>query len=123
MLVPGSNLLNLAARAINMQAPQVQPFTGRTKNAAGVFAPQYGPAAAVVGSVQPVSRTAYQALGLDLSRYYVVLYTSQRLRVIERDQSGDRVTYGGRQFEAQSDMDWSNQDGWSSYLCVEVGKQ
>lgn len=120
MIVPGSNLLQQALQIINPQGVRIQRYAGRVKGPAGVYVTSYAPAVCISGSFQPVNRSAYQTLGLDFSKSYVTLYTSAPVRVIDRDQTGDRVEYAGRLYEAQSDMDWRGQDGWSSYLFVEV---
>lgn len=120
MLVPGSNLLSMALGVIRPQAPQLISWTSRAKGPTGVFVDTYAEPVTISGSFQPVDRKAYQALGLDLSRNYSVLYTSTPIRTVERDSSADLVTYAGKTHKAESVMDWQSQDGWRSYLFVEV---
>jgi hypothetical protein len=121
MLVPGGNILNAALRVIQPQAPRLKRWTGRTQNNRGEFVPTYAPPVAVVGSFQPVDRKLYQQLGLDLSKSYATLFTATTIRTLDRDAAGDQVVYGGRLWEAQSQVNWQTQDGWGEYAFVDIG--
>jgi hypothetical protein len=39
---------------------------------------------------------------------------------VDRDESGDRITYNGRIYIAEDGTDWSGQAGWSAIRCVRV---
>lgn len=120
MLVPGSNLLSMALGVIRPQAPQLSAWVSRTRGVTGVFVDTYAEPVTISGSFQPIDRKAYQALGLDLARTYSVLYTSTPIRTVAPDVAGDLVTYAGKTHKAESVMDWQAQDGWRSYIFVEV---
>lgn len=64
MIVPGSNLLNLAHGLIAQQTFIIRSFTGRTLNAAGKYVNNYADSDPIKGSVQPVRRAVYNTLGL-----------------------------------------------------------
>lgn len=120
MIVPGSNLLAQALGVIAPQGVSIQRWTGRAKNANGDWVTSYAAPVTIAGSLQAVSRTLYVQLGLDMAKNYVMLYTTEPVKIIERDGSGDRVTYGGKLYQGESAVDWRAQDGWGSYLFVEV---
>lgn len=122
MLVPGSNLLNMALRVINPQGISLQRHTGRAKNGVGVFVDSYAAAVPVQGSVQPLDAKAYQMLGLDLAKKYVTVFTSTKVQTVERDKAGDLMTYDGLLYKAESNQDWTGQDGWGAYLFVKVDR-
>ena len=119
-MVPGSNLLNAALRLIQPQPLMHEAFVSRTTNAIGSWVSLYAAPVAITGSMQPVDKKLYEALGLDLSRSYFTLLTSADVLPLARDRAGDRLTYAGKVFECESDTDWRNADGWRRLLCVEV---
>lgn len=114
-------LLTLAQRIIPPQAVSYYAFTGDTKNAAGVLVPAYAALATIKGNVQAVARNMYEELGLDLQKNYVTVYTNQPLRDLKRGGGVDRIAYGGRLYEVESNTDWVSQDGWLGSVCVDVG--
>jgi hypothetical protein len=65
----------------------------------------------------------YQQLGLDLKKKYYTVYFSNDVLDIERDVSGDQISYNGRQLQATSGIDWFSLDGWKSVLMVDIGDQ
>lgn len=120
MIVPGSNLLALAMGPISRQTLQHRTFVSRAVNAAGDWSSTFATAVSITGSMQPVNKALYQALGLDFAKNYSTLYTSSDVRPVARDREGDLLTFGGRTWQAISDQDWRGVDGWRKILCVEV---
>lgn len=114
------NILSLAMGAIGSQTAAWQKFKDRTTNEAGHKVQSYYPTKNIVGSVQPVSQKAMQALGLDMNKRYVTLYTPADVVAVERDGSGDRIVYAGDVYLCESDTPWRAQAGWVSVLCVKV---
>lgn len=120
MMVPGSNLLSMALSAIQPQTIAHHAWTGRTVDDAGEYVTAYADPVDIEGSMQAVNKKLYQTLGLNLAKNYAQLYTSANVRPTSRDRSGDLMEYASRWWLAESDMDWSAQDGWRKLLCVEV---
>jgi len=120
MIVPGSNLLNLAMGPIARQAPQWRAWTGRVIGPAGDYVDTYADPVGITGSMQPVNKDQYQQLGLTFEKSYSRLWTSAAVQPLSRDRRGDIIEYGGRFWECQSDMDWTTADGWKRMLCIEV---
>lgn len=122
MIVPGSNLLALAATVIGFQTATHHRNKGldATNNGTndGIVLPQYYAPAPIRGSIQAVPRTAYEANGLDLAKEYVMFYTPVRLQDTRRDKAPDLIDYGADQYTVESNTDWQNQDGWSASICV-----
>jgi hypothetical protein len=120
MNVPGANLLSMAMRVIQPQSVQWQAFTGRTVNSAGDWVSTFAAAVPVLGSIQPIPRTLYADMGLQLSRNYADFYTSAAVQPTGRDREGDRLTYGGKTWQAESETNWASVDGFRRLLLVEV---
>lgn len=120
MIVPGGNILAAALRVIQPQTPVLRAWTARNLGPTGLYVNTYADPRPIVGSFQPVSLTAYQALGLDMAKKYSVLYTNAPIRAVAADGSGDVVEYAGERHKAESETDWQTQDGWRSYLFVKV---
>lgn len=120
MRVPGSNLLNMAMRALGQQTVQYKAFTKRVTNSAGLDVPEFAPARCLSGSVQPVPRQLYEQMKLDFQKNYVNFYVSKAVLDIRRDVAGDRIIFNGKTFQCESLTDWYAMDGWVAVLCVEI---
>ena len=120
MNVPGSNLVSIALRVIKPQVLQWQAFVSRTTNSAGDWVSTYATAVPIEGSFQAVNKALYQQLGLNIAKNYSILYTLADVQATHRDREGDLLTVAGRVWQAESDMDWRDADGWRKLLCVEI---
>lgn len=120
MIVPGSNLLNMAFSLISKQIVAYQAFQGMTTNAAGVEVPTFAAAVNIGGSLQPIPKSLIQQLGLDWTKNHVNFYASQDIGDVQRDRTGDRFTYAGKLYQVLSNNDWFAQDGWKGVMAVEV---
>lgn len=114
------NVLAVALGVIARQPVHLLRFAGNVRQPTGVDLPTYATPVAILGSVQAVPRTNYEALGLDFGKDYVNLYTTVLVRAIERDGSGDVFAYAGRYYHAQDRTDWMAQDGWNDVLAVQI---
>lgn len=98
-------------------------FIGNTTNAAGYDVPTFAaPVAVAQCQVQAVPRVSYGFLNLDYQKDYVNWFIPRLVLGLDRDYSGDRMTYNGRLFQCVSATDWSQQDGWVQMLCVNITK-
>lgn len=120
MNIPGANLLSVALRVIQPQTLGHRAFTSRAANAAGDFVSVFAASVDIEGSMQAVNKRLYRELGLNLAKNYSTLYTQATVTPTSRDREGDLLTYGGKTWQAESDMNWSVQDGWRKVLCVEI---
>lgn len=116
-----SNLLNRASRLIPKTTVGYGRWLSNGKNSVGVIVPKYTAVQPRLVQVQAISRTMYQALGLDLARNYVAVYADFPLRDLERNGSCDTVDYRGRRHNVESNTDWIGQNGWLGSICVDVG--
>ena len=122
MLVPGGNLLSVALGALRGQIVGYQAWTGRTKDAAGVFTDTFAARVEIGASIQPLSKDRIQLLGLDTSKSYVTVYALGRQFTVNRDRGSDRFDYGGRVYATvDKPAGWSGQDGWNALICVDIG--
>ena len=119
-MIPGSNLLNMAASLISLQSGTWERFTGRTQNRVRQYINQYDPPVQISGSFQPVPRQVYSQLGLDFNEFYLMLYTSTEIYDTQRDTSGDIINFDSRRFRVVGRNEWSPVDGWNGVMLVEV---
>lgn len=117
------NLLEDALSVIPSQAEvQYLQAVSRTTNAAGYDENQFAPPVPVeLCSVQAVPRTRYEVLGLDYQKDYVTWYVPRAVVGLQRNTSGDRMTWNGMLYQLQNETDWSGQDGWTAVICVRIG--
>ena len=119
-MIPGSNLLLRAARLIGMTKVQYLKDMGRTTNEIGLDVTNYATPVDIMGSLQAVPRSVYQAYGLDFQKNYLMFYTTADVIDLARDVSGDMLQYGGKKYQLVSETDWMQIDGWTGVLCVQV---
>jgi len=120
-VIPGSNILNMALTLIAKQVVQYYQYVSRTPNAVGQDVTTYASAVTMYGSFQAVPRQLYESYGLDLQKEYSTFYTSNDLLDVERNVSGDQLTYNGKRYQVESNNDWYAQDGWKGVLVVATG--
>lgn len=120
-MIPGSNLLDDALSVIASQTITYYRMTGRTLNDIGQDVTAYAPGISIDGSLQPVPRTLYEKLGLNLQNSYYTFYTSNNVLDVARDVSGDQFEFNGSRYQVESNNDWYAQDGWKGVLCVLIG--
>lgn len=119
-MIPGSNILARAAGLIGQQVVAWSQFQGMTTSAAGFEVPTWADPVDIPGSLQPVSATLVQQLGLDMTRNYVTFFASANFGDVDRDKTGDRLAYAGRVYQIESKTPWHAQDGWEYVVAVEV---
>lgn len=120
MLVPGSNILNMALSVIGKQSFQYLAFKERVTQPNGNDVATYNSPMILQGSIQPVQRTLYVQLGLDLQRNYINVYVSRDILDITRDVSGDQIIWNCKKWQCLSKTAWSAIDGWDQVLCVQI---
>lgn len=122
MTIPGSNLLNRAARLIKLWPIQYYQYNGRALNAAQQWVTVYKAPITIPASVQAVARNTYVYSGLDLQRNYVNVFVSQDVIDLERDSSGDQFVFDNTLFQIESQNTWFLRDGWVEAMGVEVAR-
>lgn len=121
MTVPGMNLLRAASKLIKFQDATLFAFKSNTTGADGVDTASYHTPVPIKVSLQPVPQSLLVELGLDLSKNYIMAYTSTPMRDVRRDAAPDMISFNGRKWKNESNTDWQNQDGWQGSLCVDIG--
>lgn len=119
-MIPGMNLYQMASRVIEKSAYTFFSASSRTLDDRGLWVTSHASGVSLFDSIQAVSRSLYEKLGLDLSKYYVMIYTDNPLLVVERDTSGDQIEFNGDRYQLQSETDWTPQDGWRGVLAVRL---
>lgn len=121
MRVPGANVLNTAFSILSKSQLLYYAYVGRILNAVGQYVTQYADATVILGSFQPVPRSKYTYLGLDLQKSYFYLYISKAILDLNRDISADQLGFQGERYQIQSNVKWLGIDGWLEILCVAIG--
>lgn len=116
--VPGMNVYAMARSLVGGSIYTYFQNTGVTTNARGLREATFAAGVERNDSVQPVPVDLYERLGLDLSRRYIVVYTSSTLDPVGRDGEGDEIEFNGNRYQVQSDTDWSSIDGWKGTLAI-----
>ncbi len=114
------NILGAAQSVIGKQTYQIKKWLGKTTNAAGVDVDEYAEPADRSGSVQPVSRSKYEHMGLDFSKIYIKIFDVDLIDVLSRTENADQIIWQGGIYKAMPNMDWSKSGSWNSVLCVRV---
>lgn len=120
-MIPGANLLNMAARLVRLDKPQHVRYKGETKDAAGIVTPEYYSPVTITASMQPVPRDLVEKMALDLNKSYMMAYTSIDLRDLKRGAPCDMLNFAGRVWNVESNTDWKSQDGWRGSLVCDIG--
>lgn len=121
MIVPGSNLLSIALTVIAPGSIMLYRSTGRVQNAIGEWVTTYAVGYPVEGSWQPVDRSKYESLGLDLEKQYFMFYASELIQSVARGESPDLAERNGRKYATIGDSPWYDVDGWQSAMFVDIG--
>lgn len=122
MSVPGSNILLMALSAIARTPVIYYADLGRNTTPTGRDVTNFAAPVTVTDSqAQPVPRNRYQQLGLDYQKNYLTWYVSQQVVDLERDVSGDQITFQGRRWQCKSNTAWFGVDGWNEVTCVDIG--
>lgn len=120
MLVPGSNLLRQALRAIQpTRDVTVRKFLGEAENDFGTTVPTYeDPAPLLNCSVQAVPFRDIQQMGLALGKTYIKVISDLSMHGAYRGGQGDRVGWNGAEFTVLESTNWIVQDGWVRVIAV-----
>lgn len=113
------NILNLALSLQKKQTISYEKFIGQTENDLGEDIPSYDEPINLVGSFQPLNQNLYKQNGFDLNKKYFIFYTSNNLDGIDRDSSGDKVSYNGYTYQATHKDNWFAYDGFVGITLVE----
>ncbi len=119
-MIPGSNLLNQAARLIRLTPVPYYKYSARTLNANRQWVSAHEPVVYVPMSVQRVPRDKYVEFGLELQKNYVSLFASANLLDLTRDTGSDQIFWGGRYYQIESQNTWFEQDGWAKSIAVQL---
>lgn len=118
MLVPGSNLLNMAFSAIARQSFQYVAQSTDALNSIGLNAPTYAAPVSTTGSVQAIPKRLYELYGLDLQKTYFNFFLEQTVIDVGRDVSGDQFIFQGNKYQCLSITPWFGIDGWVEVLTI-----
>ena len=122
-MIPGLNIFKLAATRIATDTVIWRPFVSRERNALGNWEVTYGDPIQIKGSVQPVEGREYQALGLDMNKRYVTLFTAHDFKEVNRQAAPDKLIWDGGLWEPVGGDNWSKQDGWRDGILVYLGPE
>lgn len=118
-MIPGFNIYATARRLIG-GSPYRHFSASRTVDDRGIYVTTYSSGTDLVDSIQAVPRKNYTYLGLDLSKYYIIIYTDNPIFVLERGTSGDQIEFNGERYQLLSNTDWVPIDGWQSVMAIRL---
>ena len=95
------------------------PMKERTLDDRGVYVNTYCDPVTIYGSFQPMIMATIKAMGLDLTKQYYVMYTSNPVLPLV-SKSPDRMVIECREFEVLGVMDWYGTSGWREIHLVEL---
>lgn len=121
-MIPGLNLLNIAASVIATQQVQYRQWLSRTRTQAGQMVDTYADAVPIRGSWQPANLTTIKNLGLDMSKQYRQLWSNVAIQPVDTNRGADKIIADGYEWvPANTGNDWSSVDGWRSFIFVRQG--
>lgn len=115
-----NNLFNQAATIIPTQCGTIERFVSRDTNEIGNWVDVYDAPVKICGSFQAVPRSLFANMGLDYKKTYYMLFTSDDISGLARDESGDKVLFAGMTLKTQKEGGWKAIDGWSGLLLVRI---
>ncbi len=114
------NVLGAAQTVIRKQPFIYRRHTGRAANSAGLYIDTYAADENRTASVQPVSRSLYEKMGLDFEKSYISILDTESIFDIGRDASGDRIVFNGQVYKVNGKTDWETSAGWNRVVCVRI---
>lgn len=119
-MIPGSNIWAQAMSVIASQSAQYYAFASRSVNAIGYDVASYAAPVTIRCSIQPIARNLYEHMGLDMAKSYINVFTDASVAGVSRSVSGDKIVFGGTEYQCISTTPWTAIDGWTEILCVAV---
>jgi hypothetical protein len=123
-MIPGLNLLGIAAGVIQQQTVQFKQWLSRDRTSAGEWVDTYADAVPIRGSWQPVDMRRIAQLGLDMKMEYRQLWTDALIQDVGKNPSrgADQIIADGKVWvPTNTTQDWSSVDGWRAYVLVAIG--
>lgn len=114
------NILKMATSIIPTQSIEYISYNSRTTNDVGLEVATYGTPQTLKANVQAVSRSTYEALGLDFQKKYITVFIEKGLLDLNRGVSGDKLIFNGGTYQVESETDWMSQDGWTYLTAVQI---
>lgn len=115
------NIYRQVSRYIPQQKTLWFRFKNRVTDERGHDHNLYHEPTEIYGNWQAIETEDTQSMGFDSSSIYRRFYTSHNIKGIRRSTSPDYLVFNGKKYEVTGEMDWYEQDGWKSVVCIEVG--
>ena len=120
--------VNLLEQVLPIIYNIVEPATGSFKfrsmvseevNEIGVPVPTFSAWGECMGTVQPVNRSRYDALGLDWSKKYVNAWGSITLNTVDMDKQPCQILWQGYLWNVTSVDQWDPHNGWCHVMACQ----
>lgn len=118
-LLNSTNLLNLALTVIPPREIQWLKFDSWQTNAAGYDIPVYSSPITIQAMVQAMPNSMYEEHGLDKTKNYIVIHTSEHIQDTAGQKIADRFLIDGKFYNVTSTTDWYVYNGWVSVIACE----
>lgn len=120
------NLLPIAMQATNIlgcnQPILYYQYDRTVTDSMGRDIPQYLDPIPLQASVQAVDNKTYQELGLDLNKHYKSIWAEHPMFSIAERKQPDKIIYNNMTFILVSNTNWSETNGYTQALMVQVDK-
>lgn len=114
-----SNLLLQALTVIPPKTVIYKKFKGNVRKPNGVLVPEYEePITISMAIAQPVSKEAYQKLGLDFQKEYRKVWIPINAMAMSNQLSSDKFIIDNQTWNVWGDTIWETYDGWNEILVV-----
>lgn len=98
---------------------QFRSMLEETVNEIGIPVPTYSEWVTCQGTVQPVNRNRYDALGLDWSKSYINAWGSVRMNTVDDMKQPDQILWRGMLWNVTSVDEWHPHNGWVKVTAVQ----
>lgn len=115
------SILKTAMSLIPKQSAVLYRWQGRITNDRGLDVDTYSPAESFTGSIQPVDRSKYEYMGLDATKGYITVYTTQIIVDLTRTHNPDHIEYGGRRYKVLNRSDWHSPADFNGLMAMDIG--
>lgn len=115
------NILGMALTLIPEQTALLFRWISRETNEFGIDVDTFAHPVPLIGSIQPVDRSRYGYMGLNDSKSYIVIYSTEIARTVTNTENPDQVEYMGRRYRVMSAADWRVPAGYTGFMAVDIG--
>ena len=116
-----NQIFGIAMGVLPKDTALLRRFTGRTLTPEGLYVNAYSEAQPIVASIQPIDRSRYGHMGLDVAKGYIAVYTQTPLDDVNTDKNPDFLIWQGRAWEVVNRANWTQTGNFNGVVCMDKG--